>query len=283
MVVVNVHVYTVHVHAWCYMSLWARHFTIIASLHPGVNGYLWGQSWLLRLISPMRRNGSNWAVYFPGSWDGFRNFLLFPINSDNSFRLCTFHSCSMWNFCLCGFNNSSRCFDCTDLQILPSVKIHHLLSPPNNDLQDLIQDSITGPRVPEELPSDLSSEPSSVSSSPRKRRMGNSNANHDFAHKDRNYVHVMTDTYEMSTSNNNKKNSNAQVNAKTSQGSRDITTKTDDITTTSADITVQDGYILRQRVAVLYRSQVVTLWSPPESSLHVHWAAVQRRPQTCYM
>ena len=34
-----------------------RHFTIIAFLHPGVNGYLWGQSWLLCLISPMRRNG----------------------------------------------------------------------------------------------------------------------------------------------------------------------------------------------------------------------------------
>ena len=35
----------------------------------------WGQSWLLCLISPMRRNGSNWAVYSPGSWDGFRNHL----------------------------------------------------------------------------------------------------------------------------------------------------------------------------------------------------------------
>ena len=32
---------------------WARHFTIIASLHPGVNGYLWRQSWLLCLISPI--------------------------------------------------------------------------------------------------------------------------------------------------------------------------------------------------------------------------------------
>ena len=57
---------------WCFMSL--RHFTIIASLYPGVNGYLWGQSWLC-LISPMRWNDSNWAVYSPGSWDGFRNDL----------------------------------------------------------------------------------------------------------------------------------------------------------------------------------------------------------------
>ena len=32
---------------------WSRHFTIIASLHPGVNGYLRGQSWLLCLISPI--------------------------------------------------------------------------------------------------------------------------------------------------------------------------------------------------------------------------------------
>ena len=31
---------------------WARDFTIIASLDPGENGYLWGQSWLLCLISP---------------------------------------------------------------------------------------------------------------------------------------------------------------------------------------------------------------------------------------
>ena len=37
---------------WC-LCPWARHFTIIASLHPGVNGYLWGQSWLLCLISPL--------------------------------------------------------------------------------------------------------------------------------------------------------------------------------------------------------------------------------------
>ena len=34
---------------WC-LCPWVRHFTIIASLHPGVNGYLWGQSWLLCLI-----------------------------------------------------------------------------------------------------------------------------------------------------------------------------------------------------------------------------------------
>ena len=59
---------------WC-LCPWARHFTIIASLHPGENGYLWGQSWLLCLISHMRRNGSNWAVYSPGSWDGFKNDL----------------------------------------------------------------------------------------------------------------------------------------------------------------------------------------------------------------
>ena len=37
---------------WC-LCPWARHLTIIASLHPGENGYLWGQSWLLCLISPI--------------------------------------------------------------------------------------------------------------------------------------------------------------------------------------------------------------------------------------
>ena len=49
---------------WCFCSAecgfesrswhlcpWARHLTMIASLHPGVNGYLWGQSWFLWLIS----------------------------------------------------------------------------------------------------------------------------------------------------------------------------------------------------------------------------------------
>ena len=37
----------------CACVLRARHFTIIASLHPGVNWYLLGQSWLLCLISPI--------------------------------------------------------------------------------------------------------------------------------------------------------------------------------------------------------------------------------------
>ena len=48
---------------WCFCSAecgfesrswhlcsWARHLTIIASLHPGVNGYLLGQRWFLWLI-----------------------------------------------------------------------------------------------------------------------------------------------------------------------------------------------------------------------------------------
>ena len=34
---------------WC-LCPWTRHFTIVASLHPG---YLWGHSWLLRLLSPI--------------------------------------------------------------------------------------------------------------------------------------------------------------------------------------------------------------------------------------
>ena len=39
---------------------WARHFVIIASLHPGLNGYLWGQSWLLCLISPICTRELTW-------------------------------------------------------------------------------------------------------------------------------------------------------------------------------------------------------------------------------
>ena len=49
---------------WC-LCPWARRFTIIASLHPGVNGYLWGQSWLLCLISPMRCTMAPIELYTP--------------------------------------------------------------------------------------------------------------------------------------------------------------------------------------------------------------------------
>ena len=60
---------------WC-LCPWARHFTIIASLHPGANGYLWGQSWLLCLISPMCAvMAAVEVVYSPGSCDGFTNDL----------------------------------------------------------------------------------------------------------------------------------------------------------------------------------------------------------------
>ena len=53
---------------------WARHFTVIASLHPGVNGYLWGQSWFLWWISlDCSTYLAAQAVYSPGSWDGLRN------------------------------------------------------------------------------------------------------------------------------------------------------------------------------------------------------------------
>ena len=38
---------------WCLCPS-ARHFTTIAALHPGVNGYLWGQSLLLCLIFSIR-------------------------------------------------------------------------------------------------------------------------------------------------------------------------------------------------------------------------------------
>ena len=52
---------------------WARHLTIIASLHPGVK-WVPVRAELVDYHRPyMRCNGSNWAVYSPGSWDGFRN------------------------------------------------------------------------------------------------------------------------------------------------------------------------------------------------------------------
>ena len=48
---------------------------------------------LLCLISPMRRDGSNWAVYSPGSWDGFRNDLWALMSRGNNTLL------ALW-FCL---------------------------------------------------------------------------------------------------------------------------------------------------------------------------------------
>ena len=52
---------------------WARHLIIIASLHPGVK-WVPVRAELVDYPRPyMRCNGSNWAVYSPGSWDGFRN------------------------------------------------------------------------------------------------------------------------------------------------------------------------------------------------------------------
>ena len=47
---------------WC-LCPWARHFTIIASLHPGEMGTCEGRVGCCVSYSPMRRNGSNWAVY----------------------------------------------------------------------------------------------------------------------------------------------------------------------------------------------------------------------------
>ena len=47
---------------WC-LCPWARQFTIIASLNPGVNGYLWGQSWLL--ISPACAEMAAIELYTP--------------------------------------------------------------------------------------------------------------------------------------------------------------------------------------------------------------------------
>ena len=52
---------------------WAKHLIIIASLHPGVK-WVPVRAELVDQPRPyMRCNGSNWAVYSPGSWDGFRN------------------------------------------------------------------------------------------------------------------------------------------------------------------------------------------------------------------
>ena len=62
---------------------WARHLIIIASLHPGVKWVpvrapvSWVPVGTCELVNwpraYMRCNGSNWAVYSPGSSDGFRN------------------------------------------------------------------------------------------------------------------------------------------------------------------------------------------------------------------
>ena len=53
---------------------WARHLTIIASLHLGVKWVPVRVGWY-GCNGCNGCNGSNWAVYSPGSWDGFRNDL----------------------------------------------------------------------------------------------------------------------------------------------------------------------------------------------------------------
>ena len=61
---------------WCLCPWWAGHFAIIASLHPGVKWVpVRAELVVVWLALYMRRNGSNWAVYSPGSWGGFRNDL----------------------------------------------------------------------------------------------------------------------------------------------------------------------------------------------------------------
>ena len=77
---------------WCFCSaecgfesrswhfcLWARHLPIIASLHPGVNGYLHVQEqrwflWLIR-VHVVRYIFGSIGCILPGSWDGLRNEL----------------------------------------------------------------------------------------------------------------------------------------------------------------------------------------------------------------
>ena len=55
---------------------WARHFTIIASPPPRSKWVPVRAELVVAFDQPcMRQNGSNWAVYSPGSWDGFRNDL----------------------------------------------------------------------------------------------------------------------------------------------------------------------------------------------------------------
>ena len=76
--------------------------TIIASLHPGVNGYLWVQSWLLCLISLCAEVATIELYTPPGGWDGFRNDL-----------------CAWW----AGGNNVKRC----DTSCKSAIKMPSLL------------------------------------------------------------------------------------------------------------------------------------------------------------
>ena len=65
---------------------WAWHFTctIIASLHPGVNGYLWGQSWLLCLISHICAEMAAIELYTPRELRWFQEWLMRLMSRGNN-------------------------------------------------------------------------------------------------------------------------------------------------------------------------------------------------------
>ena len=64
---------------------WARHLIIIASLHPGVNGYMWGHSWLLCLMSP--RYAPKWqqlSCILPRELRWFQEWFIRLMSSGNN-------------------------------------------------------------------------------------------------------------------------------------------------------------------------------------------------------
>ena len=140
---------------WC-LCPWARHITIIASLHPGVNGYLWGQSWLLCLISPMRRNGSNWAVYSPRELRWFQEWFMCLMSWGNNVqrlhlvaRICALYKnhallllfifsgfqilpklvsrITQYRICTHYYNEFNTCYKCTCHKHMSNQQILHTL------------------------------------------------------------------------------------------------------------------------------------------------------------
>ena len=61
------------------------YFTIIASLHPGVNGYLWGQSWL---ISPICAEMAAIELYTPKELRWFQEWFMRLMSRGNNVKRC---------------------------------------------------------------------------------------------------------------------------------------------------------------------------------------------------
>ena len=101
---------------WCLCPS-GRHFTIIASLHPGVNGYLWGQSWLLSVwLALYAPKWQQLSCILPRELRWFQEwFMSLMSRSNNGQRLDLVAKPSFWQFqSMCFPFSSEGNYHCPD-------------------------------------------------------------------------------------------------------------------------------------------------------------------------